>query len=41
MYWITLAEALLLTVYVCRLHKESFAIAWAFARGINVLNKKR
>lgn len=32
MYWILLAESLLLTIYVCRLHRKSFAIAWNFAR---------
>ena len=34
MYWILLAESLLLTIYACRLHRESFAIAWALVRGI-------
>ena len=28
MYWIYLLEAALLAVYVCALHRQTFAIAW-------------
>ncbi len=31
MYWIYLLESVLLTVYVCVLHRQTFAIAWDLA----------